>query len=264
MSAIDVHTHAFPDSLAPRAMKSLADAADWAPVGDGTVKGLLKSMDAADVDISLICTIATRPDQVEGIVKWCHKISDERIVALPSVHPDTPDAAGWVRRFADEGFAGIKLHPMYQEADADDERYMAIYAACAQTGLFITSHCGKDIAWPMTVDTADPIRFRRVIDRLPDLKLICTHMGGWRDWDAASRHIIGTSCWLETSMSLGELGPQRAAEMIRRHGPDKVLFGSDWPWDPQASSVEFIRTLGLDDAQTRAILYGNASRLLGL
>ena len=51
MSAIDIHAHAFPDSIAARAMEKLQAAAPEFPArGDGTVKGLLKSMDQADIE----------------------------------------------------------------------------------------------------------------------------------------------------------------------------------------------------------------------
>ena len=66
MSGIDIHTHAFPDKVAPRAIEHLETIAEWQAVGYGTVSGLLRSMDAADLDISAICYIATKPDQVKG------------------------------------------------------------------------------------------------------------------------------------------------------------------------------------------------------
>ena len=52
---IDFHTHAFPDALAPRAMSSLGERVDFTPTSDGTVSGLIKSMDEDGVDISVVC-----------------------------------------------------------------------------------------------------------------------------------------------------------------------------------------------------------------
>ena len=52
---IDFHTHAFPDALASRAMSSLGGRVDFAPTSDGTVSGLIKSMDEDGVDISVVC-----------------------------------------------------------------------------------------------------------------------------------------------------------------------------------------------------------------
>jgi predicted TIM-barrel fold metal-dependent hydrolase len=263
MGAIDIHTHAFPDELAPRAMTKLQEGCSYAAVGDGTVKGLLASMDEADVDISLVCTIATKADQPPGILKWCRRIASERIVPVPSVHPHTPKPAKWIEEFAEAGFPGIKLHPMYQDVAADDPALDPIYAAASQHGLFVTSHCGRDIAFPPEDDRAAPARFRRVLERFPDLRLLCTHMGGWSMWEEVERELIGQDVLLETSFSIDALGAERAADMIRRHGVDNVLLGSDWPWRSQTEAVGLVSGLGFSEPDTRKLLYANAVALLG-
>ncbi len=263
MSAIDIHTHAFPDDIAGRAMEKLKAAGDVPAYGEGTVKDLLRSMDRADIDVSVICPIATKPQQAAGILKWCKKIHSDRIDPFPSVHPDDPQAADWVRQFAEEGFVGIKLHPQYQQCPADDARMNVIYAAAVEHDIVIASHCGLDLAYPPENDFASPIRFARVVERFPKLRLLCTHMGGWRSWDLVELHLLGKPIWLETSFSLEELGPQRATEMIRRHGSDRVLFGTDWPWKPQDKEMALFNALPLTDKEKRAILWANAAKLLG-
>jgi len=266
MSAIDIHTHAFPDELAPRAIAALESAADWQAVGDGTIDALLESMDAADIDVSAVCTIATRGEQTKGIFKWCKKLRRRhagRIEPLPSVHPDTPRPGRWIQRIAKAGFAGIKLHPMYQDFAADESRMDEIYAAAAESGLIVTLHSGRDIAFDPSDDRASPKRLRRVADRFGKLKLICTHLGGWRAWDQVETHLLGSGVYLETSFSVGMLGPGRACELIRRHGYQRVLFGSDWPWNNQADQARLIEQLELTSRQKRAILWSNAARLLG-
>ena len=261
MSAIDVHVHAFPDDLGPRAIAKLEAQCPWRSVARGTIGELIESMDAADIDVSVVCTIATRPDQTKGIFNWCRKIRSDRIEPLPSVHPQTPKASRWIERIAKAGFAGIKLHPMYQDFAVDDPQMDEIYTAAADCGLLVTAHCGHDIAFPID-ERAAPQRIRRVIDRFGKLKLICTHMGGWRHWDAAEKYVIGADVYLETSFSMRELGRERTVELIRRHGADRVMFGTDWPWDSQADEIQRIRSLHLSDTDTRAILYANAAKLL--
>jgi len=264
MNAIDAHVHAFPDGLAARAIGALEAGCPWKAVGDGTIGGLLRSMDHAGVEISLVCAIATKPEQVEGILNWCRSIRSERIRPLPSVHPGTPDAPGWVRRIADEAFVGIKLHPMYQDFHLDDPRMDEVFAAAEQRGLLVTSHCGRDIAFPPDDDRASPARAARVVLRHPCLKLICTHLGGWRAWGEVEEHLVGRAVYLETSFSLEQLSPRRAADMIRRHGENRVMMGSDWPWTSQTDEVRNIRSLPLTEDAKRRILSANASDLLGI
>lgn len=260
-----MHTHAFPDDLAPRAIETLESECPWKAVGDGTVDGLLASMDAGDVDVAMVCMIATKPDHAGSILKWCEQVRSDRIEPFPSVHPDTPKPGKWVARIAGGGFAGIKLHPMYQSFAADEERLDAIYAAAAEAGLLVTVHCGRDIAYPPDDDRAAPRRFRAVLQRHPSLRLLCTHMGGWRMWDEADREMIGRDVYLETSFSTGERGMDTAAlvNMIRRHGVERVCFGSDWPWAPQGEALEQLSTAGLRGGELRKVLWSNAARLLG-
>jgi len=263
MPAIDVHTHAFPDGLAERAIAALEAECPWKAVARGTIAELLKSMDEADIDVSLVCAIATKPDQAEGILKWCRKIRSDRIAPLPSVHPKTPDAPAWLGRFAEEGFAGIKLHPMYQAFAVDEGALDGIYAAAGERGLLVVLHCGRDIAFPPDDDRASPARLRRVVQRHPRLRLLCTHMGGWRMWDQVERELLGTEVYMETSFALEDLGPRQAADMIRRHGTQRVLFGSDWPWAAQRHQVDLLRKLPLTDQERDALLWSNAARMLG-
>jgi hypothetical protein len=264
MAIIDIHTHAFPDSIAARAMASLQEHCPWQAVGDGRVASLLASMDAAGVETALLCTVATKPDQPAGILAWCHKIASSRILPLPSVHPDTPDIDGWVRRFADEGFVGIKLHPQYQGLDADDPQMDAIYASAEQHGLVVQSHCGRDIAFPPDNDQAAPRRFANVLRRHPGLKLVCTHLGGWRMWDEVRAHLLGLKLYLETSFSLEELGPPEATAMIRKHGVGRVMFGTDWPWQEQTTALRQLAELDLTPTEMEGLRCDNARVLFGL
>lgn len=262
--AIDMHVHAFPDALAGRAIEHLEAACPWEAVDDGTVGGLLRSMDAAGVDISAVFTIATKPGQAEGIFDWCRAIRSPRIVPLPSVHPAAPDAVRWLERIGAAGFVGVKLHPMYQEFAIDEPRMAPIYAACRDAGLIIAFHSGRDIGYPPEDDRASAERLARLLDRMGDLRVISSHMGGWRRWDEAERYVLGREgLWLDTSFSLEDMGRDRAARMIRSHGPGRVLFGTDWPWRDQADSLAFLHSLGLSEEDERAVRGENARRLLG-
>ena len=120
---IDFHTHAFPDALAARAMKALlAEAPGIKAYLDGTIADLLRSMDKAGIEKSVVCCIATKPEQFEPILRWCTAIRSDRLIPFPSVHPADPAWRDRIRRCRGEGFPGIKLHPFYQDFFADEDR----------------------------------------------------------------------------------------------------------------------------------------------
>jgi len=265
MIVVDMHSHAFPDELAPKAIEALEAKADWKSFGTGTIDARLESMDDAGIDVAVICTIATRPELTEGILRWCKSIRSERIVPFASVHPADPDAPKWTRRIFDEGLQGIKMHAVYQDYCIDDPILDEVYGAACETGLIVSPHCGRDTAAPDDVHRASPERIARVIDRFPDLKLVCTHLGGWRMWDESEEHLIGKkNVPMEMSFTLHDLDPGRAVELFRMHGIDKILFGTDWPWVNPVEERRKLEQLDLASEELDMILGANAAKILGL
>jgi hypothetical protein len=259
---VDMHAHAFPDAIAARAVPELARAGNVAPASDGTLRGLVASMDRAGIATSVVCSIATKPAQFDKILAWSEANESDRLVMLPSIHPADPAAVANVRRVAEAGLRGIKLHPYYQEFEIDEPRLFPVYEAAQDLGLVIVCHGGFDIAYPHT-RIADPVRARRVVDAFPGLKFVVAHMGGWEDWDEVERHLLGRPVYLDTSYSLAFLPADRARRLFAAHPADRILFGTDSPWADQAAEVARFRALGLPENLERRILGGNASEILG-
>jgi len=129
MIVTDFHVHAFPDKLAADAISHLSETGgEIKPFTDGTINGLIHSMDAASIDRAVVCAVATRPDQFSTILKWCRSQASERIIPFPAVHPDAEAPADQVRQIAASGFKGFKLHPYYQEFVGDEDKLMVVYA----------------------------------------------------------------------------------------------------------------------------------------
>ncbi|MCE5229712.1 amidohydrolase family protein [bacterium] len=261
MNAIDVHTHAFPDILAERAIAALSEAANLPILMSGTIGALLESMDAAGVAQSWVCSIATRPDQFRSILEWSSLIASDRILPFGSVHPTDPEAVEHVKEIHARGLRGMKFHPYYQEFDIDEPRMDPVYAAAEQLGLIILFHAGFDPGFPR-VRRAAPERIRRVIERFPRLKVIAAHLVGWLDWDAVDRELIGRPLFLDVSSSIPFLGVDRARALIEAHGPERILFGSDSPWSTQAETIAQVKSLGFDETIQNGIMFANAKRVL--
>lgn len=258
---VDVHTHAFPDSLARRAIEALTTGMAK-PFSDGTVGGLLRSMDAAGVDRSVICSIATKPEQFDPILQWSKSIASDRILPLASIHPADPRAMERVGVVKAAGLSGLKIHPYYQGFDLADETLSGFFGAVESYGLLLVSHTGFDLAF--TQDrVADAVRIMKLTSRFPKLKFLATHFGGWNDWDEVESKLIGKPVNLEISLSLEFLPRERARRMILAHSPERLFFGSDSPWGNPVESLRLLRDLDLPAALLDAILSGNALRLLG-
>jgi predicted TIM-barrel fold metal-dependent hydrolase len=258
---IDFHAHAFPDALAERAISRLEHAGGIKAFLDGRVASLLGSMDTAGIATSVICSIATKPEQFETILAWSQAIASPRIVPLASIHPRAGDVVGQARRVAEAGLAGIKLHPYYQGFDLDDETLVPLFRALDELGLIVVCHTGFDFAFARD-RKADPVRILRVLDRVPTLRLITSHMGAWDDWDEVEKLLIGKPITMDISLSLDLLGRERARAMILAHPADRVLFGTDSPWGSQSQPLASFHALELGEERESVILWKNAQALL--
>jgi len=263
---LDAHTHAFPDDLADRAIASLEASAVWFPCRatcDGTVSGLVASMDRAGIRRSVVASVATRPEQTEKILAWSSAIASDRLVPLASVHPDHPAPEAAVAAIAEAGLAGLKLHPYYMDCPADDPRMVRIARAAARAGLVVLCHAGYDLAFARS-DVASPRRLRRLHEQAPDLRLVAAHLGGWECWHRARQHLVGRPVYLETSFTLGRCPEALVREILAAHPPEYLLFGTDAPWRDQRADLARFVALDIDDGLKRRMLSENGHRLLGL
>ena len=262
MSFIDFHTHAFPDDLAARAVPLIAKEADIPAFLDGKVSSLLRSMDQAGIERSVICSIATKPAQFRKILDWSKSVRSDRLILFPSVHPAAPDVLTQIRMIHAEGFLGVKIHPYYQEFYLDEPRMEPIYECMRECGLMVFCHTGFDAAFPRE-RRADPERIWKVITKFPGLKFIATHMGAWEDWVEVERWLIGKPVMLETSFAIPYCGAELARRLLMAHPADCILFGTDSPWAGQAEEIERVRALNLPADRQQKLFYDNARRLLG-
>ena len=260
---IDFHTHAFPDNLAERAISTLEEGCNVKAKHNGKISSLLKSMDNANIDKAVVCSIATKPNQFEPILEWSKSICSDRIIPLPSIHPENTNIKEKIKIIFNEGFKGIKLHPYYQEFIINEEKVFPIYDEIQKFGLLLVSHTGFDIAFPKD-RIADPIKIIDVLNKFPDLKFITTHFGGWKDWDEVEKHLISKQIYLELSFSLELLDRNKAEKMLLNHPADYLLFGTDSPWTDSKNALDILNSLNINKEIKDKILYKNAYRLLSI
>jgi len=262
---IDFHTHAFPDALAPKAMKSLTDGIEGfcPPVYDGTVSGLLGNMDEWRVGVSVIQPIVTKRSQFEKTNEWAKSIESDRIIPFGSLYPHGGDYKRDIDFLAGMGFKGLKFHAEYQDFDLDDPHMMRIYDYVAGRGLILLHHAGFDPSFKPPF-RSNPRMFAKVADALKGGVLIAAHLGGHAQWDDVERHLVGKDIYLDTSMGFGYYTEEQFLRIAGAHGTDRILFATDAPWSHAGDEISSVEGLPLPQAEKDAILGGNAARLLEL
>lgn len=262
---IDFHVHAFPDALAAKALPLLSKCSGGVkPNYDATISGLESYLAKNNVDYAVVLNIATNPHQERKVNDFAISLLEKKnIIPFGSVHPDSPNALSELERLAKAGIRGVKLHPDYQHFFVDDEKMFPIYKKIAELGLITVFHAGVDIGYPNPVHCT-PERLLRVLDLFDDAPVVAAHFGGWLLWDSVLEDLCGTKVYLDTAFSSGKMPPDYAKELIKAHGADKVLLGSDMPWSDTLDEVRFVQSLDLSAEDEEKILSNNAKRLLNI
>ncbi len=263
---IDFHTHIFPDQIASRTIEALEAKAGLTAATDGTLKGLLTSMETAGIDMSVILPVVTKPSQFETVNTFAASVSGMypgKLISFGGIHPDTEDYKGELNRIKALGLKGIKLHPDYQSVMIDDVRYMNIIEYADALDLMIITHAGIDIGLPEPVH-CPPDKMRKVLDKLKPKKMIAAHYGGWKQWEEVYEYLAGENIYLDTAFTFGHIDEEMFYKILKKHGSDKILFATDCPWGNQSKDVEIFNKLNLTKEVKEAILYKNALRLLEL
>ena len=268
MSLIDFHTHIFPDKIAPAAVASLAEAGGTRPEGGtGTLDDLEGVALREGISLCVNLPVATRPDQSASINRFAREVNrrEGRVISFGAIHPDAAEPERELAELAEAGFRGIKLHPDYQGHYADDPAVIRVVKEAKRLGLHTVFHGGVDIAFPNDVHAA-PERISRLLSALGEGegKVIVAHIGGYSLWDDVERVLVGRDVFFDLSYGIDHLPPEQLLRIVTRHGADKILFGSDYPWRDPADIDRVLSKLPLSDEQFSLIRSGNAERLLGL
>lgn len=259
---IDVHTHALHPKIAAKVAAQLNDHYGIQPVGSGLLDDLLAAKDRAGLDAVVVHGAATVPAQVTAVNDWAITM-DQRpeCFAFGSLHPGFPGWPAELERLAEHGIKGIKLHPEFQGFSLDSSALHPIFEAAGEDFVFMI-HIGDRL--PPEQNPSCPFKLAAILKKFPKLRVIAAHLGGWLHWRFALETLIGRDVYIDTSSSLAFIDDETLRTIFRRHDPQRILFGSDWPLFDPADELDLLRSrLALTDADLYR-LTTNAAVPLGL
>ncbi len=263
---IDFHVHAFTAELAPTAVARLSVQCGFQACFDGTPAGLQGSMQRSGIDLALIQPVATKAGQVYNINRWSASLSAlSGILSFGALHPDLPldQVQAEVAFLKARGIPGVKLHSEYQAFYPDEDRLTGIYEALQSAGLILLMHAGQDLGFAGPIK-ATPERILQVHQGFPRLTLVAAHLGGYQHWAESEKHLAGKPLWLDTAYCLHDAPDPAMIELMRAHGSERILFGSDAPWGNQPRHVEILRQLDFSPREIADMAGKNAYNLLKL
>jgi predicted TIM-barrel fold metal-dependent hydrolase len=214
---------------------------------------ILDRMDAAGVDMAMVCSLAQRIEN-DFIIRLV-KSHPHRLFGFGQVMPQADDALDEIARIADAGLSGLKLHPSLHGYHVADHGLLdPVFEQCARYRL------------PVLINALDdafcaPLAIEEIARNHPKVPTIIAHMGAV--WNVPEAILVAertANIYLETSATL--LSDVRRA--YSRLGPKKILMGSEWPGsDFDLERMKIAKAIA--NEQDRALVEGgNMARILGI
>lgn len=279
---IDFHVHIFPPKIKEDRGPYLARDSGFRSLYQGprariaTAEDLMASMDRAGVAVSVAQGFAWASQDL------CRETNDYlleaaarypgRIIPFCTVQPLAREAAlAEVRRCAQRlpGARGLgELRPeeqgYYQEAP---EVLKPLAEAAQHLGLPLLLHASEPVghAYPGKGRMTPEVLYRLAL-AYPEWPLVLAHLGGGLPFYAAMPEVRETlaRAYVDTAAWPLLYRPEVFPALTSLFGPEKVLFGTDYPLLDQRRVLRQTRALPLPAAPLALILGGNAARLLGL
>ena len=251
---INMHAHIFPVKISEKAVGAIGDFYGIKMQIKGTPEYILEDGKTIGVEKYLVSSTATTGHQVQSINNFiaAEQEAHPEFIGFGSLHPEYEDIPGEIDRMISLNLKGIKLHPDFQKFNIDDEAAYPIYEA-AEGRLPILFHTGDD-----RYEFSKPTRLYKVLEKFPKLIAIGAHLGGYRCWDEVDVYLGHPRLYIDTSSSLMFVTPQKAMEIIHKHGADKVFFGTDSPMWRHKDEFERFNKLTLTPEERKMILSDNA------
>ena len=239
----------------------------------------LLEMDEAGIEKSVLlpldCTTAHgcqifRNEQVAELAN-----QTPRFIGFASVDPNCEDAPRQLEHAVKElGLQGLKLNPALQRFYPDSlERAYPVYQACTELDIPVMIHCGMSWAPKGLAKYAQPLLLEEAIQAFPTLNFILAHFGWPWVQEATMLAVKYPNVYLDTAVLYSGmpkdalqhvLVEQVGLNVIERSLFNKILFGSDYPRVDIRRSARGLQSLGLSPSTEKAVMGGNANRLLKL
>jgi uncharacterized protein len=157
------------------------------------------------------------------------------------------------RRCVERGFGGLKLHPVSQKFELDDERVVRLFAMAVEADLPVLIHAG--FAMQRVVKPLLP-----TVERYPDLRLILGHAAMVEVLDAVRAFEGHPNVLFETSV----VRAKDLYVLFSTLDPARISYGSDIPYGDLPSTlhgtIAAAEAAGVPDDALPGILSENIRR----
>ena len=280
MKTVDFHTHVFPSFVREDRGRFFHDEPAFKALYESprsrliSTEDLLRNMDEEGVERSVVFGFPwTRPDHFRAhndyVIESVRR-HPGRIIGFCCFSPLCPGGLEEARRCLDSGLSGVGELALYDSGLCVEvqESLGEVMALCGRLDVPVLLHTNEPVghSYPgkAPINLSDIYKFIR---RYSSNRIVLAHWGGGlffyglmkKDVDEAFRNV-----WFDTAASPYLYKPEVyriAGDIV---GPDKILFGSDYPLLSPKSYFEEMESAGISEETIRKIRGENAARLLKL
>jgi predicted TIM-barrel fold metal-dependent hydrolase len=274
MDIVDVHVHIFPAEVVARRERFF----EGEPVFEAiyanpdsrlvTAEQLMTAMDDQGVAASVVVGFPWRRqanlDRHNQAILEAQRKYPGRIIGLGLVDPTREDAPLRAKTLLNNGLAGLGEVAFYdRDLDATVRRQLAPLAlVCAEAGRPLLLHTNEPVGHsypgkaPMTLAA-----LYELIKSHPNTTWILAHWGGGLFFYGLMKKEVSAvlrNVYFDTAASPFLYRPSIYAEACRIVGPEKIVFGSDYPLIPPGRYFRELEAAGLTEPHQALILGQNA------
>ena len=207
--------------------------------------------------------------------------NEPKLIGFGTIDFDEKNLKDQVKKVADLGLKGLKIHPAAQEVKINSPELFEVYEEAQAQGLFISFHTG--LHWHRISDY-QMLLFDEVAYNFPKLRFSMEHIGGYSFFREALLIMNNNSRseiphvyagWTSIAMETDEMGNARQGAwsltdddlctLVHQAGYKTSIFGLDTPYkgiEQTQQAIDRIKNLPITEEAKHAILGDNLREII--
>jgi predicted TIM-barrel fold metal-dependent hydrolase len=226
-----------------------------APERAAQLAELFQNEDAAGIEYAVVMPQPTPHPDNHALFETAGP--ERRAILCCQVNPsDGQTALDEIRQSATQwGMRVLKIMPAIYHLQLLSPLASTLMTLARELKLVVNIHSGSEISHPLAIGA--------LCRRFPDVTVLMDHMG-YREWtsDAVEAARDNPNLYLGTTIAAFETST--IARAIKELGPERVVYGSNWPVVHSDLAVEAIKRARFGQEAEDLILGGNLARILGI
>jgi predicted TIM-barrel fold metal-dependent hydrolase len=275
----DAHTHVFPQEICRCREDFFADEPAFRLLYEDPKSRLIgpeemvKALSNEGVDKAIVFGFPWRTERLwrrqHEVILEAMRSWPKQIIGFCTVNPLAKGAVREVERCLAQGFRGVGEIAWYADDPGEDLGFLAPVAELCQhyqvpLMLHTNDPVGRDYPGKAKVSMAG---LYRLIRQFPNVTWILAHWGGGLPFYGLLKKEapeVFAKVYFDTAASPYLYRPEIYRLGAEMAGPEKILFGSDYPLLPPSRYLKEMSEGGLPEVWREMILGKNLARLLNL